>query len=60
MITTSTHFIAVDLLYSSSLSSLILSTIAEQRFDKGQFIIVPAPAENATSDQVRDWHNATT
>lgn len=44
----------------SSLNGLILSTTAEQRFDKGQFVIVPALSDNATADQVEDWQNSTT
>ena len=44
----------------SPLNGLILSNTAEQRFDKMQFVIVPALSDNATSDQIEDWQNATT
>ncbi len=39
----------------SPLIGIIMSTSAEERFDKGRFVIVPA-LPDATSDQTREWH----
>ena len=40
----------------SPLNGLILSTSAEQRYDKGLFVIVPELDEDATAHQVNEWH----
>ncbi len=42
---------------SSPLNGILMSTKADQLFDKGRYVKVPALDENATPEENREWHD---